>query len=60
MRIAFLVVFDLPPGQPEPDPAQLDHARTALLDVVRKQTEQNCGVSVHPHPLTPAELAALP
>ena len=60
MRIAFLVVFDLPPGHPEPNPERLDHARAALLDVVRKQTEQNCGVSVHPHPLTPVVLAGLP
>lgn len=60
MRIAFLVVFDLPPGQPEPEPSQLEHSRTALFEVVRKNTEHTCGVSVHPHPLTPVVLADLP
>lgn len=56
MKITFRVVFDLPPGQPEPDADQIEHARVALLDLVRKNTLPDCGVSVLPAPLAPVVL----
>lgn len=60
MKVAFLVVFDIPAAAPEPTPDQLERVRAILADVVRKNTEAATETAVFNHTLTPAELAALP
>lgn len=60
MKVAFLVVFDVPACAPELTPEMAERVRGILADVVRKNTEAETETTVLPHTLTPAELAALP
>lgn len=60
MKVAFLVVFDVPAGIHDPSREQRERVRGILADVVRKSTEAGTEVVVLNHQLTAAELAELP